>query len=76
MANEKLRMSGEEVRALRLRLGKSQYAFGAALGFGHPQIRMSEVEHGKRNLSPKKVEMCLAMKKGRVRLPKKSPPVQ
>lgn len=39
-------MRGPDVKRLRDRLGLTQSAMGTLLGFGTPQIRVSELERG------------------------------
>ena len=47
-------MTGQEIKNIRIRTGKTQWEFGALLGYIHPQIRMSEVETGKKRMSKSK----------------------
>ena len=38
----------ENIRVLRLRLGMTQHELGGYLGYGQPQVRVSELERGVR----------------------------
>ena len=45
-------------RELRQSLGLSQIEFGRLLGFGTPQVRVSELENGKNPGSPQLQNFC------------------
>ena len=45
-------------KKLRQLLGLSPSEFGRLLGFGSPQVRVSELENGKKNGSPQLQRFC------------------
>lgn len=54
---------GKSVAKIRLRMKMNQSEFGALLGYHQPQIRISEIETGRKRV-PKRIEMvCGEIKK-------------
>jgi transcriptional regulator with XRE-family HTH domain len=51
-------MTGKELKEVRQRIHLSQTEFGKKLGYHHPQIRMSEFEHGVRKI-PFRVQLTI-----------------
>lgn len=51
-------MQGSEIKGLRLSMSLSQEEFGKLLGYQKPQVRVSEIERGVREVSNQVVTIC------------------
>ncbi|WP_157815891.1 helix-turn-helix domain-containing protein [Spirosoma pollinicola] len=59
-------MKGFEIKNLRLKLGLSQEEFGQILGYQKPQVRVSELENGKKEVSNQIVAACRLIEENRL----------
>ena len=66
-------MTPGELKALRKELGMTQETFGQALGYAYPKVRISELEHGRKNISSQVEIICAYLQRyGPLKIKKRS----